>query len=176
MDAWFSAEWWEHQKVALMNTPILCLPLPAIVAVIVWWFRGTMFQPTISGLKGETAGLREQINVFRAQKTIFDAQLQLAADKLEFERRRHDSLATQLNDFKVEVVAGAGIDSLTARVAGLETSLNELSTANNAVRSAIGVAIGASAATGISGPLSNTPLASSAAQAAVHKWWRNRDR
>ena len=82
MDAWFSAEWWEQQKAALMNTPTLCLPLPAIVAAVVWWFRGTMFQPVIAGLKGEIAGLREQINVFGAQKTMFDAQMQIAAREM----------------------------------------------------------------------------------------------
>jgi hypothetical protein len=142
MGAWVSAEWWEQQRVALMSTPILCLPPAAIVAVVVWWFRGTMFQSTISGL-------REQIKVFGAQKTIFDAQLQLAADKLELERGRQDGLTRQFNDFKDEVAAGAGIDALTARVAELETSLNELATANNAARSAIGIAIGTLAATEI---------------------------
>jgi hypothetical protein len=82
-----------------------------------------MFQSTISGL-------REQIKVFGAQKTIFDAQLQLAADKLELERGRQGNLTKQFNDFKAEVAAGAGIDALTTRVAGLETSLNELAIAD----------------------------------------------
>src|ERR1700730_14622354 len=166
MDAWFSAEWWEHQKAALMNTPILCLPLSAIVAAVVWWLRGTMFQSTISGL-------REQIKVFGAQKTIFDAQLQLDADKLELERERQDSFAKQFNDFKIEVADGAGIDALTARVVGLELSLNELAAANNEPRSAIGIAVGTLAATEIGDSFSNTPLPSSAAQAEiVNKWWK----
>jgi hypothetical protein len=165
MDA-FSADWWGQKLAALMNAPILCLPLTAIVAVVVWWFRGTMFQPMI-------AGLREQIKVFGAQKTIFDAQMQLAAKELEAERGRQDSLARQINDLKVEVTAGAGIDALTARVAGLETSLNELATANNAVRSAFGVVVGTLAATELSDSFSNTPLALRAAQAEIiNKWWK----
>jgi hypothetical protein len=125
-----------------------------------------MFQPMI-------AGLREQIKVFGAQKTIFDAQMQLAAKELEAERGRQDSLARQINDLKVEVTAGAGIDALTARVAGLETSLNELATANNAVRSAFGVVVGTLAATELSDSFSNTPLALRAAQAEIiNKWWK----
>jgi hypothetical protein len=169
----FSADWWKQQLAALVNSPILCLPPAAIVAFVVWWFRGTMFQPTISGLKGEIAGLREQINVFGAQKTIFDAQMQLAARELAFERTSQDSFARQFNDFKIEVSAGAGIDALTARVAGLETSFNELAAANNAVRSAIGIAVGTLAATEIGDSFSNTPLPSSAAQAEiVNKWWK----
>jgi hypothetical protein len=156
-----------------LSAPYIIVPPVIIVAVIVWWFRGTMFQPTIAGLKGEIAGLREQINVFGAQKTIFDAQLQLAADKLEFERGRQDSFAKQFDAFKIEVTAGAGIDALTARVAGLEASLNELAAANNAARSAIGIAVGTLAATEIGDSFSNTPLASSAAQAEIiSKWWK----
>jgi hypothetical protein len=115
--------------------------------------------PCFAAWKSTISGLREQIKVFGAQKTIFDAQLQLAADKLELERERQDSLARQFNDFKVEVAAGAGIDALTARVAGLEISLDELATANNAVRSAIGIAVGTLAATETSVSFSNTPIA-----------------
>jgi hypothetical protein len=156
------AQQWE----TFLSAPYIILPPAIILAGAAWWFRGTMFQSTISGL-------REQIKVFGAQKTIFDAQLQLAADKLELERGSQVSFARQFNDFKTEVAAEAGLDALTARVAGMETSLNELVSANNAVSSAIGIAIGASAAAGISGPLSNTPLASSAAQAEIIKRWGN---
>jgi hypothetical protein len=148
----FDPDTWKQQWAALMSAPYIIFPLLAIVAVVVWWFRGTMFQPTI-------AGLREQIKVFGAQKTIFDAQMQLAAKELELERGRQDSLARQINDLKAEVTAGVGIDALTARVAGLETSFNELATANNAVRSAFGIVVGTLAATELSDSFSNTPLA-----------------
>ena len=151
---------------AFLNAPYIIVPPVIIVAAIVWWFRGTMFQSTISGL-------REQIKVFGAQKTIFDEQLQLATDKLELERGRQDSFAKQFKDFKEEIAAGAGISELTARVAGLETSLNELAVANKAVRSAIGIAVGTLAATEIGDSFSNTPLALRAAQAEIiNKWWK----
>jgi hypothetical protein len=86
---------WEQQGAAFMSAPYIIFPLLAIVAIAVWWFRGTMFQPMI-------AGLREQIKVFKAQKTIFDAQMQLAADKMALERWQQDSLARQINDLKEE--------------------------------------------------------------------------
>jgi hypothetical protein len=141
------AQQWE----TFLSAPYIILSPAIILAGAAWWLRGTMFQSTISGL-------REQIKVFGAQKIIFDAQLQLAADKLELERGRQDSLARQFNDFKEDVTAGAGIDALTARVAGLETSLNDLMIASSAVSSAIATAVGASAATDISS-FSNVTLA-----------------
>jgi hypothetical protein len=147
-----------QQWGTFLSAPYIILPPAIILAGAAWWFRGTMFQSTISGLKAEIAGLREQINVFGAQKTIFDAQMQLAEKELAFERTSQDSLARQFNDFKVDITAGAGIDTLTARVAGLETSLKEIAVANNAVRSAIGIAVGTLAATEIGDSFSNTPL------------------
>ena len=93
--------------------------------------------------------------------------------KLELECGRQYSFAKQFNDFKIEVMAGAGIDALTARVAGLETSLNELKAANNAARSAIGIAVGTLAATEIGDSFSNTLfLALRAAQAKILQWWK----
>jgi len=156
------AQQWE----TFLSAPYIILPPAIILAGAAWWLRGTMFQSTISAL-------REQIKVFGAQKTIFDAQLQLAADKLELECGRQDSFSKQFNDFKIEVTAGAGIDALTARVAGLETSLNELEAANNAARSAIGIAVGTLAATEIGVSFSNTPfLALRDAQAKIcNQWW-----
>jgi hypothetical protein len=153
----FDPDTWKQQLATLMSAPYIIFPLLAIVAAIVWWFRGTMFQSTIDGL-------REQIKVLEAQKTIFDAQLQLAANKSEFERWSQDGLARQFNDFKAEVMDGAGIGVIAARIEWLETALNELVAANNAVRSAIGIAIGASSVRAssvtdtVSDLYSNTPL------------------
>ena len=142
----FSADWWKQQLAALMNSPILCLPPAAIVAAVVWWFRGTMFQPVIAGLKGEIAGLREQINVFGAQKTMFDAQMQIAAREMALERSRQDSFARKISDLK-EDATKAENDFIVTRVARLEAGFSELVAASTAAHSAIEIAIGASLST-----------------------------
>ena len=129
-----------------MNSPILCLPPAAIVAAVVWWFRGTMFQPVIAGLKGEIAGLREQINVFGAQKTMFDAQMQIAAREMALERSRQDSFARKISDLK-EDATKAENDFIVTRVARLEAGFSELVAASTAAHSAIEIAIGASLST-----------------------------
>jgi len=128
MDA-FNLDTLGQQGRMFLNAPYIVLPPAIIVAIAVWWFRGTMFQPVI-------AGLREQIKVFGAQKTIFDTQMQITAEKLELERERQDSLARQINGLKEEV-AKAGNDALAARVAEVERALAELSAASNAVSSAL---------------------------------------
>jgi hypothetical protein len=105
----------------------------------------------------------------------YKQRLKLADEREAFADKVKNDIASQFKDFKEAVAAGAGIDAITARVEKLEASHNELTAANDAVRSAMGVsvgrAVGTSAVTGISGPLSNTSLASSDAQAKVHKWW-----
>ena len=103
----------------------------------------------------------------------YQQRLKLADERVKWANDVRDDIIRQFKDFKEDAGAGAGVVALTARIEQLETSFNKLTAADNAVRSAIGIAAGASAATGISGPLSNTPLASSTAQAEIIKrWWK----
>ena len=125
----FNPDTWKQQWVAFMSAPYIIFPLLAIVAVVVWWFRGTMFQSTI-------AGLREQIKVLGTQKTIFEDRMQLASEKVNLERGNQESLARQISNLKGEIDK-AGNDDLAARVAKVETALAELVAASNAVRSVV---------------------------------------
>jgi hypothetical protein len=134
----FNPDTWKQQWAALMSAPYIIVPLLAIVAGAVWWFRGKIFEATVSGL-------REQINAC-------EARLQLAAEKLALELGHQDTLARQFNDLKEAVKTTAGNGALAARIAKVEATIDELAAASNAVRSAIGTV------TGIGDSLWNTPL------------------
>jgi len=155
----FSRDAWKQQWDAFVSAPFIIFPPLAVVAFIVWWFRGRIDEAV-------AAGLREQIKAF-------ETRLQLADDKAARANEIKEDVVGQFNTLKLEVAAKVANGDLTGRVVRLEAAIEKLSAANNAVRSAIGVAAGASAVTGISGPLSNTPLPSSAAQAEIiSKWWK----
>ena len=79
----------------------------------------------------------------------------------------------QFKDSRADIIASSGNDSLAERLVKVEAAVEKLSVANNAARSAIGIAVGTLAATEIGDSFSNTPLPSSAAQAEiVNKWWK----
>ncbi|HEY4849072.1 MAG TPA: hypothetical protein VIH87_15125 [Methylocella sp.] len=86
-------------------------------------------------------------------------RLKLADERETFANKVRDDIARQFKEFKEAVAAGAGNDALTARVAKLEASHNELTTANNAVLSVLGISFGTLAATESSDSFSNITLA-----------------
>ena len=124
---------WKQQWTALMSAPYIIVPLLIIISAVVWWFRGTMFQSTIAGLREQVAGLKAQ---FETQNTISENRMRQYAEKVELEHGHQESLARQINDLKGEI-AKAGNDDLAARVARLETGFGELVVASNAVRFAV---------------------------------------
>jgi hypothetical protein len=83
-------------------------------------------------------------------------QIATAAEKLELADRAKGEVERQFNAYKEEASAGADYGVLVERMAKVEAAIGELSTANNAVRSAIGISVGTSTATGISDSFANT--------------------
>ena len=92
-------------------------------------------------------------------------RLKLADERVKWANDVRDDIIRQFKDFKEDVGAGAGVVALTARIEQLETSFNKLTAADNEVRSAMGIAVGASPVGAssvtdtISDLYSNTPLA-----------------
>jgi hypothetical protein len=83
---------------------------------------------------------------YRRQRAVSEERLKLAAEKVESADRAKDEVGKQFHAYKEEVAAGAGYEALVGRIAKVEAAIENLSIANNAVRSAIGIATGASAA------------------------------
>jgi hypothetical protein len=140
-----SPEIWKHQWEAFMSAPYIIFPLLILAAGAVWWLRGALVKEQIAVLKAEN----------ESQNTIFENRRQLAAEKVELANQAKAEVERQFNDLKASLV---GNDALAARVARMESAIEKLSAANNAVRSAIGIASGASTATAISDSFLNTPL------------------
>jgi len=125
-------ELWKQQWAALMSAPYIMLPLLAVVAMVAWWVRGKMSEETI-------AGQRERI-------ALFDDRLKFAADKAASANQAKEEVEKQFQAYKAEVAGNAGQTSLAARAAKIDAAIEELSAANNAVSSAVGVALDAAEA------------------------------
>ena len=125
-------EIWKQQWDAFMSAPYIMLPLLAVVALVAWWFRGKMSKATIDGQ-------RERI-------ALFDDRLKFAADKAASANQAKDEVEKQFQAYKAEVARNTGQTSLAARAAKVNAAIEELSAANNAVSSAIGVALDAAEA------------------------------
>jgi hypothetical protein len=147
MDTFINPDTWKHLLGALVNSPYIMIPPIAIAAGLIgWWLRGIKSDGAIAGLK--------------AQINVYEDRLKFAAEKVATANEARDDVLRQFQAYRADVEANAGHITLAATAAKLEAALDKLGAANNAVSSAIG------------GPLSNTPLASSAAQAEIiNKWW-----
>jgi hypothetical protein len=95
---------------------------------------------------------------YRRQIAVSEERLKLAAEKVELSDRAKDEVEKQFHAYKDEVAAGAAYDVLVERMAKLEAAIEELSIANNAVSSAITVAVRMSGATSMNASLSSSPL------------------
>jgi hypothetical protein len=111
---------WKQQLAAFMTYPYIMVTGIVLTAGIVWWFRGFQIK-------------------------VFEARLQYADERAAGANEAKDEVVRKFNDLKAEAGSGA----LAARVATLEVAIEKLSAANNAVRSAIGVAVGVSTETSI---------------------------
>ena len=100
---------------------------------------------------------------YRRRIAVFEDRLKLADEKIAWANNVRDEsikafkALNEFNELKAEIAANARADALEVRVEYVETAVEKLSAANNAFRSVIGIATGASDASGISDSLfSNT--------------------
>ena len=146
----------EQEWKAFLSAPYIITPLIVVAGVIGWWLRGIKSGRKIDGLEADSK--------LADKRAAWAIELKDEAIKaIEAER--------QFKDSRADIIASSGNDSLAERLVKVEAAVEKLSVANNAARSAIGIAVGTLAATEIGDSFSNTPLASSDAQANVHKWW-----
>jgi hypothetical protein len=155
----FDTDTWKQQWETFLNAPYIIASFMAGAGMIGWWLCGIKSGRKIDGLE--------------ARIIVFEDRLKFADERAAHADEVRDDVIRQFQTYRTEVdAANIGNSALSATAAKLEAALDKLVAATNEARSAIGVGAGTSAATGISGPLSNTPLASSAAQAEIHKWWK----
>lgn len=138
----FNSEW-KQQWETFLKAPYIIASFMVAAWWIGWFLRGIKSERRIDGL---------------------ESQLKLASGKVELADRAKDEVIRQFSDLKEEVAANAGKGPLAARMATVEAAIENFSAANNAVRSAIGIAVGASSVGAssvtdtISDLYSNTPL------------------
>jgi hypothetical protein len=155
----FNPDTWKQQWETFLNAPYIIASFMAVAGLISWWLRGIKSGRRIDGLEGRII--------------VFEDRLKFADERAARANEVRDDVIGQFQTYKAEVAAAsAGNSTLSATAARLEAALDKLVAVTNETRSAIGIAAGTSTVTGISGSLSNTPLASSAAQAEIHKQWR----
>jgi hypothetical protein len=88
-----------------------------------------------------------------------EERLTQAKEKQQDAEQKSKDLQSVIEKLTAQLDAKASIEEITITASSAKTKVGELMIANNAVRSAIGIAIGASSATGITDmSFQNTPL------------------
>jgi hypothetical protein len=132
---------WKQQWVAFMTAPYIIGSFIVGAGLIGWWLRGIKSEGKIVGFEGtiasQKAGFDAIISGLNGQIAVFEVRLKLTDEKAGWANEVRDDIARQFNDFKADVAAGAGIGAVISRVEKLEASFSELTTASNAVRSAL---------------------------------------
>jgi hypothetical protein len=106
-------------------------PIAIVAGWVGWWVRGLKSERKIDGLEGRIS--------------VFEDRLKLAAEKAVSATEARDDVLRQFQAYKAEVAANAGTRMPIALMAKLETALEKLVAADNAVSSVIGVAARVSA-------------------------------
>jgi hypothetical protein len=133
---------WKQQWAAFWSAPWLVGPLLLIVGSTVWWFRGTMFEREIAGLKAEISTLVRQLS--------------LAADKAEIAGKAEDELKKQIETLEIAVENKADHAALVALTAKVETGFAKLASANNEVTSSLSMTLRANDAQDVANFTLNT--------------------
>jgi hypothetical protein len=130
---------WKQQWETFLKAPYIIASFMFVAGLIGWWLSGIKSGRRIDGL---------------------DAQLKIAHKRAAWAIEVRDDVIGKFQTYRAEVTANAGNSTLAATAAKLETALDKLVAATNAVRSATGISVGSSTVTGISDDsFSNTPLA-----------------
>jgi hypothetical protein len=108
-------EFWKQPLAAFQNDFWVMLPLFVIVVLAVWWFRGRLSEAQIAGL--------------RAEKSVLEQRLNLAADQAKIASQVENEVERQLQALNLAVTDKASLSAL----AMLETEIGKLANANNAV-------------------------------------------
>lgn len=120
---WLDPKTWTQQFEAFKSAPIILLPTLGAIGIAVWWFRGTVCKTKIDALEGRI--------------TIFEDRLKLAAERLEASDKAKADVDLEFRRYKEAVAANAGRDALIASEARVETAIEHVSSANNAVRAVL---------------------------------------
>jgi hypothetical protein len=75
---------WERQYTAFQNAPVACLIFLTLGAAVAWWFRNTVSE-------GKVAGLRERV-------AVLDERLKLAAEQVQQSKLDGEKLIAELQE------------------------------------------------------------------------------
>ena len=109
MESFLSSDAWKQQWTDFWSAPGVIGPLILIVGGVVWWFRGSMFEREIAGLKEQIAALEQR--------------LKLATEQMAASVRATDELEKQIQLYKDEVflegkmASSADVDDALVKVA-----------------------------------------------------------
>ena len=77
---------WERQYTAFQNAPVACLIFLTLGAAVAWWFRNTVSE-------GKVAGLRERV-------AVLDERLKLAAEQVQQSKLDGEKLIDELQKLR----------------------------------------------------------------------------
>jgi hypothetical protein len=125
---------WTDGLWAVISTPHIVVPLLAVVAIAVWWFRGTFERVRREGLQSIINGRDAQIAGLNMQNAVAQERLRLANDLQEYASTRFADAEKEIAKLKQQIEEKA-----SPEVIALTTSYTAamLSSANVALQSAM---------------------------------------
>jgi|SRR5271165_5506325 len=130
----FTPDEWKRQWEVLMSAPYIIVPIAIASGLVGWWLQGIKSDAEIAGYKGTIS--------------VYEARLKLAAEQTEVADKAKAEAESNQRLLKAEIASSASKEELAALAAKVDIAIEKFAVANNAVRSAVGVADGRSTASG----------------------------
>jgi hypothetical protein len=89
-------DFWRRQWEAFSSAPVACVVFLVVGAVAAWWFRRSVDQGEIKGLRAQIGGLKEQISALEQRLKLAGEQEQVAMKATQSLREEGATLKAQL--------------------------------------------------------------------------------
>jgi len=121
---------WTDGLGVVISAPQIVGPLVVLAAGAGYWLKSEW-------AKSEKEGLVQRVGVLEQRVQLAEEHSQFAREREEDVKRERDEVRKQFRKLKAQIAAGAPKEKLAETSAKVDTALRNLSTANNALASAI---------------------------------------
>jgi hypothetical protein len=132
MDQIFTSQFWHDQWVVITSAPWLVIPLLLVAGLVGWKWKGGNDEGEIRGLRAELDTAAQRLEFAREQYEAVVKQLKELRDKVA----QQDSV---IAEFKRTAIAPARVDQLVTSNTEIKSALTNLSTSTSSLGQALRV-------------------------------------